>query len=133
MSESNVDNSSFPIDDYIEHAVDIQIANQVNGKQMDKLFHDMVAKAKEYRNQCRSSDAKIESMKQMIVAQWQQIRGLRHKLDETSKKLELAESTAKTNEIKYNQLYNKLKTIVLDTAAVAAADSCDNESAVGNA
>lgn len=130
MSEGNVDNSSFPIDDYIEHAVDIQIANQVNGKQMDKLFNDMVAKAKEYRNQCRSSDAKIESMKQMIVEQWQQIRGLRHKLDETSKKLELAESTAKTNEIKYNQLYNKLKSIILDTAA---ADSCDNESADGNA
>lgn len=122
MSENNVENSNFSIDDYIEYAIDIHIANQVNGNQMDKIFNEIVAKAKEYRNQCRSSDAQIEAMKKMIVAQWQQIHQLRDKLDETSKKLELAESMAKTNEIKYNRLYNKLKKIVLDTAA----DSCDS-------
>lgn len=122
MSDSNnPENSSFPIDDYIEYAVDINIANQVNGKQMDKLFHEIVAKAKDYQNQCRRSDARVESMKQVILTQWREIRRLRDKLDGTTKKLKLAETTAKTNEIKYNQLYDKLKAIVLNTAA----DACD--------
>lgn len=129
MSENNAENSSFPIDDYIDYAVDLHIANQLNGKKMDKLFHDIVAKAKEYRNQCRSSDARIESLKQVILAQWQQIHRLRDKLDETSKKLELAESMAKTNETKYNRLYGKLKTIVLDAAADSSNDNESNDNA----
>lgn len=122
MSENNQENSSFPIDDYIGCAVDINIANQMNCKQMEEMFEQIVAKAKQYRNQCLTSDARNESMKKMIIAQWQQIHRLRDKLDEMSKKLELAESMAQTNEVKYNRIFNKLKQIVLDSAT----DSCNN-------
>lgn len=122
-ANNNAENASFPIDDYIEIAEDINIANQVHGKQMDKLFHEVVAKAKEYRNHCRRSDTQIESLKKAIVEQWKEIRRLRNKFDETSKKLKLAEASAKTYEIKYNRLYDKLKTIVLETAT----DSGDND------
>lgn len=121
---NNPQTSSFPIDDYVEFAVDLNIANKVNGKQMDKIVHEVVAKAKDYKNQCRRSDAQVASMKKVIFEQMKEIHRLRNKLDRTSKKLKLSETVAKANEIKYNQLYGKLKAIVLDTAA----DPCDNES-----
>lgn len=130
MSDNNnADNSSFPIDDYIEIAADINIANQVHGKQMDKLFHEVVAKAKEYRNHCRKSDAQIESLKKAMVKQYQEVRRLRNEFDETLKKLKLAEATAKTYETKYNQLYDKLKTIVLETATDSGENERDNHTA----
>lgn len=121
MSENNPE--SFPINDVVDYAVNINIANRWNGQQMEQMFQALVDKTEEYRNRYRSSDARVESLKNVIVAQWQEINRLRDKLDKVSKKLELAESMAQTNEIKYNRIYNKLKAIVLDSAA----DSCAND------
>lgn len=125
MSKNDQENSSvaLSIDDYIECAVDIQIANEMNGKQMDQLFQEIVNKAKQYRNQCQIAEAEVETLKKVLIAQMQKIHSLRDRLDEMSKKLKLAESMAQTNELKYNRIYNKLKAIVLDSAA----ESCNND------
>lgn len=116
MSANNRENASFPIDDYIDYAVEIRTANQINGKHMDELLQDIVNKAKQYRDRWQNAEAKIEKMQDVIAIQIQKIHRLRGKLDEMSEKLQAAESMAQTNEIKYKHIYNKLKAIVLDSA-----------------
>lgn len=83
-------------------------------------------KAKQYQNQCQAADAQAEAMKNVITTQMKKIHSLRDRLDEMSKKLKLAESMAKTNEMKYNRIYNKLKAIVLDSAAESCNDDNNN-------
>lgn len=115
----NVQRSSLSIHDYIEDAGEIRIANQLIGQQMEELFKELVEKAERYRNRLQISEARVESMKQAILKQWQDQRRLNNKLDEITKKLHLAEATAQEFQQKYHQLHSKLKDIVLESAAVA--------------
>lgn len=127
MSESGPAQESIPIDEYVDFAVEIQHANQLNGRQMDEMFKELVAKAKKYQTQCQTLDARVKSMENVILKQWQQFYRLRDKLDETSKKLELAEAKAKANESKYNRIYNRVKAILLDSA-IDSGNSDNNNS-----
>lgn len=121
MSE-NVHESGFSINHYIENAGEIHIANQLNGQQMQELFEGLVNKAEEYRNRWKLSESRGNGMKNMIAKQWQEISQLRDKLDQTEKKLKLAESTAEDYAQKYGRLYNKLKKVILESAADDAAN-----------
>lgn len=122
MSESS---SNFSVNYYIENAGEIRIANQINGQQMEQLFSELVAKAQEFRHRWQSTEVKNDALKNVIVKQWQQINQLHDKVDEITKKLQIAELAAKGNEQKYNRIYGKLKAIILDSAA----DSGNSEEA----
>lgn len=115
MSENNLQDS-IPIDDYVDCVADITITNQVNSKQMEKLFREVVEQAKRYRAQCQTSAATIEGMKHAMELQHKKIHRLRNELDEKSKKLEVSEKSAKSYATKYHRIYNQLKAIVLSAA-----------------
>lgn len=115
MSENNIQPSSFPVNEYIDIAGDIRIANRINGQHMDQMFEDLVTKAQEYRTRWMESEARVDSLKNVIAKQWNEINLLYKQLNDISKKLHIAESTAQSNATKYNRMYGKLKSIILDT------------------
>lgn len=118
MSEGG-QGSSFSIGDYLDNADEIRIANQINGNQMEELFKDLVEKAKQYRQKSEIFEARAEALKNKVVDQWRVNGELRDKMDKMTRKLKLAEATAKNYEEKYMRLHSKLKDLVLETAAEA--------------
>lgn len=121
MSE-NAENVICSVDDYIEKADEIRIANRIQGREMDEMFDTLAAKAKGYRDQCRTLETRVESMKNTILKQWQQINYLKDKLDEKTRKLAIAESLAQESAAKYNRMFGKLRDLVLESAAEWTAD-----------
>lgn len=116
MSE-NIQASSFVPDEYIEVADEIRVANHVNGKQMDLMFNELVIKVTEYQDRCRKSETKVDAMKNIIANQFQANKLLLKQLEETTRKLRIAESKAQIYENKYNRMFSKMKSVILDAAA----------------
>lgn len=116
MSE-NVQPSNVSFDDYIELVGDIRIANHINNKEMDRMFDEILVKAQEYRNRWLQSETRVETMKNIITKQYADNISLHKQLEEMTKKLHNAETKAQANEIKFNRMYNRLKAVILDTAA----------------
>lgn len=132
MSE-NCQPSSIPLNDIIQNANVISYANHVNGQQMDKLFEDLATKAEEYHTRWLKSEAKVDAMKNVIAKQQQQIYELHKQLDKMLQKHQLVESTAQGFANKYHDVLDKLKTVLLESAADGAEAGGDgNESVDGH-
>lgn len=117
MSENIPPPLSIPVARYIGNALNIGVANRLNGQRLDELFGELAAKAENYRNRWLTSEAKIDAMKDLIAKQHQQIRRLHEKLDKMSKKNEFNELAAQDYANKYHDILVKLKTVILESAA----------------
>lgn len=116
MSE-NQQLESFSVDDYFEFLGELRIANHKNNKEMDRLFETALLKAQEYRNRWLQSEAKVEALKNIIAKQFQENLTLHKRLEEAMKKQQLAEAKAQASETKFNRMYSRVKSVILDTAA----------------
>lgn len=123
----NARTESFSANEYLEQAAGIRYANKINGEHMDLLFDNLVIKAQEYKNSWLRSESQIDVMKEVIAKQLHDIKSLHQKLNEMSKKLHNAESTSQMYANKYNRMFRKLKSIILDTTCDTSNDNVNGE------
>lgn len=116
MSE-NFPANSFSVDDFIVNARQIHEANQINGDNMNQLFAEFAVKTQVYHDRWMASEAKVDALKSVVAKQWNQINLLYKQIEDLSKKLQHSETTAQSTAIKYNRMFAKLKSILLDTAS----------------
>lgn len=116
----NVQTSSFSAANYLEIANNIRNANQENLQHMQHLYEELVIKAQEYHNQLLISDRKVDAMKTVIAKQCYEIKSMHQKMNEMSRRLQIAETTSQLYANKYNRIFNQMKSIILES-------ECDDE------